>query len=626
MQTTELDLARTSLTSGAGWVVHWRPEPSGQLSLRLTAEDGASLPDQSHGDGIEVVFDGELHNRAQLAERFANSDGPWLSDSELILQTYRHCGESALQEIKGYFALILWDRDRETLLCARDRVGIYPLFRAKCGSERLFAVGIPELLRDPRVSRKVSRVALAEQLCQRWGAADETPYTAVKRVPAGTFLRICRESESTTRYWEPVTAEGIDWVGEDQLGEFDDLFEQAVDRGQGTGQAGIFLSGGFDSVSIAAMAADICRRNGRELPQALSLGFPHAECNEQPVQRQVAHALNLRQQMLGFDEAVGPRGLVSAAMEMNADWPVPMANPWRPAYSQLAQLARSEGCDTIVTGSGGDEWLTVNPDYMADLLRRFRFGGAYRFLQAQLRSYRMPARHIARFLLWNSGVRLLAGSQTRRIIRGTAPGLLRWRRIRRLARSTPPWISPDPELVSQMRERIEECVERQSKEPEPAELYGYYLRGIPPAFTHPRTSYDLEENFEAGRRLGVRFREPYWDADLVQYLCRVPPELLLRGGREKGLVRETVARRFPNLGFERHRKVMASEFFRETLQTEGQAAWKRTGGTPALVELGIVDRQAVDALVVQCFKTTDLRVAHRLWELLILETWLQPRI
>jgi asparagine synthase (glutamine-hydrolysing) len=626
MPTTELELARTSLTSGAGWVACWRPEPSGELSLRVTAEDGAPLPDQSHADGIEIVFDGELYNRAQLAERFANSDGAWLSDSELILQTYRRCGESALQEIKGYFALIIWDRDRETLLCARDRVGIYPLFHAKCGSERLLALGIPELLRDSRVSRNLSRVVLADQLCQRWGAAEETPYTAIKRVPAGTFLRIRRESESTTRYWEPVTADGVDWVGEDRLGEFDDLFEQAVDRCQGTGQAGIFLSGGFDSVSVAAMAVDICRRHGRELPHALSLGFPVPECNEQPVQRQVAESLNLRQQMLGFDEAVGPQGLVSAALEMNADWPLPMANPWRPAYFQLAQSARSEGCDTIVTGGGGDEWLCVNPDYMADLLRRFHFGGAYRFLQAQLRSYRMPARHIVRFLLWNAGVRLLAGSQARRMIRWTAPGLLRRRRMRRLARRTPPWIAPDPELQSQMRERIEESVLEQSKEPEPAVRYGYYLRGIPPVLAHPRTSGDLEENFEFGRRLGMRFREPYWDADLLQYLCRVPPELLLRGGREKGLVRETVARRFPNLGFERHRKVTAADFFRVTLQTQGQAAWKHTGGTPALVELGIVDRQAVDALVVQCFKTTDLRVAHRLWELLILETWLQSRI
>src|SRR5262249_50995324 len=237
MPTAELDIARTSLTSGAGWVACWSPEPSGQLSLGVPAEDGAPLPDHWHGEGMEVVFDGELYDRAQLAERFGDSDSPWLSDSELILHAYRRCGESVFREVKGLFALILWDRDRETLLCARDRVGLYPLFHAKCRSERLFAVGIPELLSDSRVSPNVSRVALAEQLCQRWGAADETPYTAIKRVPSGTFLRIRRENECAVRYWEPVTADGVDWVREDQIGEFDDLLEQAVDRAQGTGQA-----------------------------------------------------------------------------------------------------------------------------------------------------------------------------------------------------------------------------------------------------------------------------------------------------------------------------------------------------------------------------------------------------
>jgi asparagine synthase (glutamine-hydrolysing) len=626
MPTAELDLARTSLTSAAGWVACWRPEPPGQLSLRVTAEDEASLPDQSHAGGIEVVFDGELYNRAELAERLADGNSPWLSDSELILHTYRRCGESALQEIKGLFALIIWDRDRETLLCARDRIGFYPLYHARCGSERLFALGIPELLRDSRVSRKVSRVALAEMLCHQWGGADETPYTAVRRVPAGAVLRIRRESESTTRYWEAVIVDRVDWVRQDELGEFDDVFEQAVDRAQGTGRAGIFLSGGFDSVSIAAMAVDICSRHGRALPQALSLGFPAPECNERPIQRRIAQSLNLQQQMLDFNEAVGPQGLFSATLEMTADWPVPIANPWRPAYVPLGQSARTGGCDTILTGGGGDEWLSVNPNYMADLLRRFQFAGAYRFLRTELRSYSMPRRHMVRFLLWNSGVRLLAASQVRRIIRATAPGLLRRHRIRCHERMTPPWVAPDPELRLQLHKRIEETVALQINGREPAGRYGFYMGNMPGAYANPQVSVHLEENFEAGRRLGVRIREPYWDADLVEYLCRVPPEMLLRGGREKGLVRETVARRFPNLGFERHRKVLASDFFRARLQAEGQAAWKRTGGAPALVELGIVDGRAVDALVAESLTTTNLRVAHRLWELLNLETWLQSRI
>jgi asparagine synthetase B (glutamine-hydrolysing) len=423
-----------------------------------------------------------------------------------------------------------------------------------------------------------------------------------------------------------VNPDRVDWVREDQLSEFDEVFEQAVDRAQGTGQAGIFLSGGFDSVSVAAMAVDICSRHGRNLPQALSLGFPDPDCNEQSIQRRIAQTLNLRQQMLDFNEAVGPRGLLSATLEMTADWPVPIANPWRAAYFPLAQSARNAGCDTIVTGGGGDEWLTVNSNYMADLLRGFHFAGAYRFLQTQLRSYKLPARHMVRFLLWNAGVRPLAASQVRRIIRATAPGLLRRHRIRCHERMTPPWIAPDPRLQSQLRKRIEESVDRQLNDPEPAGGHGYYLGNMPAAYVHPLISCHLEENFEAGRRLGMRIREPYWDADLVQYLCRVPPELLLRGGREKGLVRETVARRFPNLGFERHRKVMASEFFRTTLQAEGQAAWKRMGATPALVELGIVDRQAVDAQVTESLNTTNLRVANRLWELLNLETWLQSRI
>jgi len=81
-------------------------------------------------------------------------------------------------------------------------------------------------------------VALADYLCYRWGAAEETFYTQSNVFRQEHSLRIRRESESTTRYWEPVTADQVDWVREDQLGEFDDLFEQASNRSQGTGRQG----------------------------------------------------------------------------------------------------------------------------------------------------------------------------------------------------------------------------------------------------------------------------------------------------------------------------------------------------------------------------------------------------
>ncbi len=117
----------------------------------------------------------------------------------------------------------------------------------------------------------------------------------------------------------------------------------------------------------------------------------------------------------------------------------------------------------------------------------------------------------------------------------------------------------------------------------------FYLEQMRSGLYDPLVSMELEESFHQGHRLGMRILQPYWDAQLVAFLYRVPPKLLNRGGRSKGLVRDAVARRFPGLGFERQRKVGATGFVRSVLRTEGVRAWESLGGATALVDSGVVE-------------------------------------
>ena len=121
---------------------------------------------------------------------------------------------------------------------------------------------------------------------------------------------------------------------------------------------------------------------------------------------------------------------------------------------------------------------------------------------------------------------------------------------------------------------------------------GYYDRELQRALDHPLVTMEYEEHFEFGRRVGARMLHPYLDPDLVQLLYGVSPRALTKGGLTKGLVREAIARRFPKLGFERQRKVNATNFFRGLLQREGPAAWRSIGGTRALSDLGLVQSSA----------------------------------
>jgi hypothetical protein len=140
-------------------------------------------------------------------------------------------------------------------------------------------------------------------------------------------------------------------------------------------------------------------------------------------------------------------------------------------------------------------------------------------------------------------------------------------------------------------------------------------------------SIDMEHNFEMGRRMGARMLRPYWDADLVDFLCRTPPELLNGGGRSKGLVRQKMARRLPSLGFERQKKVSFFNFFREVSLNEGPRLWQATGGAQALAELGIVDAPALDSAMLSLFSGVQPEDHnYRVGNVLFTEAWLRPRL
>jgi asparagine synthase (glutamine-hydrolysing) len=535
-----------------------------------------------------------------------------------------------LRRIKGIFTLLVFDKDQDTLLCARDPLGIYPLFYAGAGQEVLVSTSIPAILAHPGISGELNPVLLADHLAHRWPNPEETYFTRVNRVPPGHALKVGPAGRKVWCHWRPPSsAAAVDWVREGEQGRFDELLDQAVNRCLAQGPAGIFLSGGLDSVSVAAVAADHCRRHGLPVPRALSLAFPHRECNEEATQRGVAAGLGLPQVLVALGDAVGPDGLLWSALELSATWPVPLLNPWRPAYDHLASEGKRQGCQVILTGGGGDEWLAVSPYYMADLIRALDLAGASRLLRSLLRSYRLPRLAMLRYLVWHAGIRPILAHHARRALRTLAPGLLRARWRRRLRRATPSWVAPGAALRRELDQRLGELVEAAFRAPEPSGPYGFYMSPTteaPSNFVHPFASTQQEETFEAGRRLGLRVLQPYWDEELVDFLFRTPPQLLLQGGREKGLVRQTLARRFPRLGFDSHRKVTALNFFQSLLRQEGPRAWRKMGGAPALVGLGIIDGKRIDSVLAEGFSSKQLRTVSRIWEVLSLEAWARPHV
>jgi asparagine synthase (glutamine-hydrolysing) len=586
------------------------------LSFDL-AELGRALPECVRWEELGPLrgfFQGVLFDREALAV----SSQPNCSDAKLVLHAYAREGEAALARLRGSFVVAIVDGARGRAILARDPMGSHPLFYAEMGSCVLFAASPGRLLDWPGVSREFNRAAIADHLCHRWPDPHETFFRAVRRVPPGTRALLASGRLQFDRYWDPAPVDRpLQWLTAEEASGFDDVFERAVKRCLCHGQAGIFLSGGLDSISVAAVAADCARASGQSLPLALSVGYPDPECNEQERQAAVARDLGLRQFLIGFDEAAGSRTPLRQTLELTAKAAAPILNPLESAYLALARRARLDGVRTILTGVGGDDWLTVTSYYAADLIRRGAVLELAEFLGTLRRSYQISWFALVRNVLWRRGLRPLGGMALHRLLPGVHDA---GRRKRQLA-GDPAWLAPDPHLRVEHQDRAAQAMAVSDRSD------GFYIRDLRTGLDHALISWDAEERHELGRQIGVRFLHPFYDPDLIELLCRTPPRLRNQGGRSKGLVRLTMAKRFPGLGLEHQRKVLARSFFQSLLLREGPALAHLAGDFPALSDLGIVDGPALAAFIREALMQPGPRLQQiqlrQIWQPINLEIWLR---
>jgi asparagine synthase (glutamine-hydrolysing) len=566
----------------------------------------------------------EANGRAVIVIRhpFCSCGGTG-SEAKRFLGVFERQPEAVFDELRGEAVLILWDGDDRLLQAARAVGSTRPLFFGDSDGGLVLSDSMDTLLDRGGIEPKLNRELLVCYLVNSWYGADETYSVGISRVPPAHALRWRAGEASLWQFWDPLpVGQPIDWIEGDVLEQFDALFEQAVVRSLGTGRAGVFLSGGLDSVSVAAVAVDLARSGDAASPLALSLALPHPECDERETQAGVATDLRLEQAFLGFDEAMDGRGFIERSLELSANWPAPLQNFWMPAYLRLAELGRSHGCRTILTGSGGDEWLGVSPFLSADYLKRLQLLRWARFWRVFDRSYRLSRMKLLYNHVWTFGLRPLVArsvwAAVGRVWSGARPAWGRWR----LDRSVPGWVAPDPELRRALLEREEAAWAARAGDPPEDE----YIKQSRLPVSHMLVALELEEIAEEGRRAGTLLRQPFFDPDLVAFLVRVRPEQLIRDGRSKGLVRDQVAQRSPELGFESQRKVIGTGLFRERMEREAGSLWKKTGGPRALSDMGVVDANELQFLLERIEGgRAEVRAIHRMWLLLSLEGWVRSR-
>jgi asparagine synthase (glutamine-hydrolysing) len=584
------------MTASAAWLVDVPRDEPGRA--RWTHDWGAAQ------GPIAVDLVGRLHDRVELA-RELGVDARATSDAALALGAYERWSAEALRKLRGAYALVVVDATAGRVIATRDLMGIAPLFYADTGSRVLLASLPQPLTSQPGVGPAINRVALADALCRRFPDPSETFFERVQRVPAGRCLVVESGRVRVEEYWAPATEADRHTDEAKAFAAFEAMQERAVRRCLDAAQPAIFLSGGLDSTSIAGVAASLAERGDAPRLVALALGFSDPTADERPLQRAVAEQLGLPFHLLEFDEVTARESLLVQCLALSRTLPFPLMNVFGPAYDALAGL--SPATDVVLTGAGGDEWLATSPYFAADLFAHGNLVGLSRFARAWRAAY--GASPTVPY-----GLRPLASAAIGRFV----PRMWRRARGRRLAAGDPAWMSPDPRL-------------RRAQEARASAALGLGAAGASFALADTRTTFDssvtsmqMEEFFALGGRRGFMFLHPYFDADLVDFACRTPPDILNADGAIKGWLRRSVGRYLAGLGVEARSKVLANRVLHRSATQAARSVWQTLGGVQALEELGIVNGpSAAESLLTTA---VSLKGTHRLWELLNTEAWLRTQL
>ncbi len=577
---------------------HWTEGGAELFHCRLRVIDVSARADQPMertgpgGERVVVVYNGEIYNYRALRDEL--SRGGWsfstTSDTEVLLAGYLAWGTDVFRRARGMWAAAFWHPVSGRLVLSRDPLGKKPLVYATTPNGIVFASSVAALLPLLDATPAVDPAALDCYLGHLVVPFEHSIFQGIAKVPPGASVEWSETAgPKTVGFWQVRGAPGE--VAADPTAELEALLRQAVRRRlESDVPLGVFLSAGFDSGLVAAIAAE---ESGKRLV-AVTAGTTGSEFDERPLARLVAdrYGLDFHPLEVGSVSADALPMLLSLLGEPFGDSSI------LPSY-EVARAARRD-ITVALTGDGGDEGFF---GYTA--FRGVRIAEAYRrAVPAGLRSAlcRLGAvdgaspllRRFAAVLEYGESP-LAQGFRNRQAFGPAARrGLMR------------------ADVGGHRAEHVfAERLERWAGLPDADALRRTWIE------THLPNDY-LTKVDTATMAASLEARSPFLDLDVVEFALRMPASVAFAGGRPKALLRPLARRMLPaeilnrpKLGF----GVPVGAWMRGPLRPSLEEFVFRTDTHMAQ----LIDPAAARALAAAHAAGADH--SGRLWALLALGVW-----
>ena len=355
-----LPVTREALKAMNDLIVHRGPDDEGYFThenvglamRRLSIIDISTghQPISNEDDTLHIVFNGEIYNFQELRQGLLARGHKFKtkSDTEVILHLYEEKGEDFPKELRGMFAVAIWDKRKKRLTLARDRMGKKPLYYAVTPSFIAFASELRALLAVPGLPRDIDLKAVDTYLTLQYIPSPMSVFKAARKLEPASTLVFEDGKLETKKYWNlPLGERKLDGTPVEELKERlrAELAEAVKIRLISEVPLGAFLSGGIDSSVIVALMA----KASAEPVKTFSIGFKEAEISELGYAKQVAEMYGTK-----HTEFLVEANMASVLEKLAWHYSEPYADSSAlPSYF-VSRETRKE-VTVALNGDGGDE-------------------------------------------------------------------------------------------------------------------------------------------------------------------------------------------------------------------------------------------------------------------------------
>jgi len=553
---------------------------------------------------LAIIFNGEIYNHADLRPELEAAGHIYRSycDTETILHAYEQYGPDCVTRFRGMFAFAIWDLRTGNLFCARDRLGIKPLYYFFDGGVFAFGSEIKALLEHPSISARLDPIQLPEYLSFGYLSGEETLFQGIRKLMPGHTLTISsgRFTPEIRQYWQiPTTQDASQRSDAEWIAECRELLEQSVRlRLMSDVPLGMFLSGGLDSSAIAALM----QRMVSEPVKTFAVGYKEAEFSELDYARQVAQQIGTdhHEITLGMDEFFNTLPNLIWHEDEPISWPSSVS------LYHVSELA-SRTVKVVLTGEGSDELFAGYGRYRYQVMS-----------QRQMRAYSAVPEPLRNLVRNQIAVSPLLGANLRRKLKHTVLGRTDSLQSLYLENFYGAFSAKDVESLL-------------GPSTQPGAAYSNFTRhfdSVPGLSYLERLLYADKKTYlvellmkqdQMSMAASIESRVPFLDHQFVEFASQIPSHLKLRGKTGKYILKEAVGDLLPPSIIHRKKMGFPTPLKQWLVEPSAAPLYDFLLESNSLLA-DQMDRPALSSLLTR-HRNGSEDATDRIWNLLNLQLW-----